>query len=199
MSNSFESCAFSGDVGHPPGFREEQLEPLGCPISRVFCEKWGPPISTTLDLREKRFLFSEYPRSKMSNHFKSYTFIGDVGHPPAYDNGCTHPFRTEREKGRAPSGSVDGEKWWATRPSTATPAELRSACTGETPAPTSRAYIGRARAPVPTWPVLATPARAPATSAPVAASIPRHDGSAEAACRGVAQVDESGESVGGVD
>jgi hypothetical protein len=40
--------------GLPPGFRQEKLELLGCPISRVFCEKWGPPISTTSDLREKR-------------------------------------------------------------------------------------------------------------------------------------------------
>src|SRR6185369_8335998 len=42
------------------------------------------------------------------------------------------------------------------------------------------------------------PARPPATSAAVAAPIPRHDGSAEAAGGGVAQVDESGESVSGV-
>src|SRR5258708_6791613 len=46
---------------------------------------------------------------------------------------------------------------------------------------------------------LATPARAPAAPAPIAASVPRHNGSAEAAGGGVAQVDESGESVGGVD
>ena len=46
---------------------------------------------------------------------------------------------------------------------------------------------------------LATPARTPAASAAVAASITGHDGSAEAAGGGIAQVDESGESVGGVD
>ena len=46
--------------------------------------------------------------------------------------------------------------------------------------------------------ILATPARTPAASAAVAASITGHDGSAEAAGGGVAQVDESGESVGGV-
>jgi hypothetical protein len=45
---------------------------------------------------------------------------------------------------------------------------------------------------------LATPACTPATPAAIAASVPRHDGSAEAAGGGVAQVDESGESVCGV-
>lgn len=47
--------------------------------------------------------------------------------------------------------------------------------------------------------LLAAPARTPAAPAPVAASIARHDGSAEAAGGGVAQVDESGEGVRGVD
>ena len=46
---------------------------------------------------------------------------------------------------------------------------------------------------------LAAPAGTPAAHAPVATPIPRHDAAAEAAGRGVAQVDEARQRVGGVD
>ena len=45
---------------------------------------------------------------------------------------------------------------------------------------------------------LRTPARTAAASTPVAASVAGHDGAAEGAGWGVAEVDDSGEGVGGV-
>ena len=48
-------------------------------------------------------------------------------------------------------------------------------------------------------PRLAAPARTPTTHAPVAASISGHDRSAEAACWGIAQVDEAGKVVSCMD
>ncbi len=45
---------------------------------------------------------------------------------------------------------------------------------------------------------LAAPTRTPATPAPITRSVPRHDAAAEAAGRGVAQVDDAGQRVRGV-